>query len=55
MHSLALQDICIGNLFKIKINCIYDVYKWLDDVDVEEAVLRISIVIWQTQSDMENL
>ncbi len=37
-------------------NCIYDVYKWLNDTDVEKAVLRISIVIWQTyQSNRENL
>ncbi len=26
---------------------LYDVHKWLDDVEVEQVVLRISFLIWE--------
>ncbi len=44
------------NLFKIKKNCFYDVHKWLDDVEVEQVVLKISFLIWEMhQSNWEKL
>ncbi len=36
-----------SNLFKRKRNCFYYVHKWLDDVEVEQVVLRISFLIWE--------
>ncbi len=30
-------------------NCFYDVHKWLDDVEVEQIVLKISFLIWEMQ------
>lgn len=43
---------CICNLFKSMRNCFY-VQKWLDDVEVEQLVLRISSVIWEMhQNDL---
>ncbi len=29
------------NLFKRMRNCFYDVHKWLDDVEVEQVVLKM--------------
>ncbi len=44
------------NLLKKMRNCFYDVQKWLDDVEVEQVVLKISFLIWEMhQSDWENL
>ncbi len=37
------------NLFKRMRNCFYHVHKWLDDVEVEQVVLRISFLIWEMQ------
>ncbi len=35
---------------------LYDVHKWLDDVEVEQVVLRISFLIWEMhQSHWEKL
>ncbi len=36
------------NFFKRMRNCFYDVHKWLDDVEVEQVVLKILI------SDLRN-
>ncbi len=36
-------------------NSFYDVHKWLDDVEVEQVVLRILCLIWEMhQSDHVN-
>ncbi len=37
-------------------NLFYDVHKWLDNVEVEQVVLKISFLIWEMhQSDWEKL
>ncbi len=42
------------NLFKRMRNCFYDVHKWLDDVEVEQVILKITFLIWEMyQSDWE--
>ncbi len=44
------------NLFKRMRNFFYDVHKWLDDVEVEQVVMKISFLIWEMhQSDWEKL
>ncbi len=35
-------------------NCFYDVHKGLDDVEVEQVILKITFLIWEMyQSDWE--
>ncbi len=36
------------------ISCFYDVYKWLDDVEVEQVVLTISFLIWEMHQTEKN-
>ncbi len=37
-------------------NCFHDVLKWLDDVEVEQVVLKMSFLIWEMhKSDWEKL
>ncbi len=44
------------NLFKRMRNCFYDVHKWLDDVEVEQVVLKMSFLFWEMhQSNWEKL
>ncbi len=44
------------NLLKRMRNCFRDVHKWLDDVEVEQVVLKMSFLIWEMhQSDREKL
>ncbi len=56
MYIIARKYQSNSNLFKIMRNCFYDVHKWLDDVEVEQEVLRISFLIQEMhQRDWEKL
>ncbi len=42
------------NLLKRMRNFDYDMHKWLDDVEVEQVVLKMSFLIWEMhQSNRE--
>ncbi len=42
------------NFLKRMRNCFYDVHKWLDDVEVEQVILKIVFLIWEMhQSNWE--
>ncbi len=44
------------NLLKRMRNFDYDMHKWLDDVEVEQVVLKMSFLIWEMhQSNREKL
>jgi len=43
------------NLFKRIRKCFYDAHKRLDDVEVEQVVLKISFLIWEMYQSDRNI
>jgi len=45
-----------SQLFKKNEKLVYDVHKWLDDVEVEQVILKIVFLIWEMhQTNWEKL
>ncbi len=48
MHMISCMNVPKqSQLVKKKQETFYDVHKWLEDVEVEQVVLRISFMIWE--------
>ncbi len=56
MYIISCMNVPKQSLLVQKNKKLYDVHKWIDDVEVEQVVLRISFLIREMhQSHWENL